>query len=264
MGNNNAVDEDQNISQNNIFRTTKYRKNKPEDTTLIINKIHQISKDLWNEYTTLFLNPNFCDNVAIAYQNKLSKLTVTQLRSINKSLNNNSDVNLDVVLTHRTDDNDKFITNQFKNKLIDLFGNNKRVNLSYKLNQIKAIIDGDDDDIFYVNPDIIKMLKNQSGGVSPDEMVYNDISKPPQSNISATPVDDISDIKYLFSDIENEVNNNKSNSEPEPKVEPEPEVKPEVESKVEPEVESEPEVKSEPNVGSKKNENISSWRIYQG
>lgn len=264
MGNNNSSYEENNNKPEKTFRKPIYRQDRPEDTTLIVNKIHEISKDLWNEYTTEFLNPNFCDRVAIAYRDRLAGLTVKQLRGVYNSLNKNNDSEqLDLVLTHKATDTDKFITDQFKSRLTDMFGNKKRVNLSYKLGEIKAIIDGDDNDIFYINSEIKDILNkniNQSGGQHPDDMVYQDMSMPPpqvqsQSGNPQVEYENMSDIETLFSDMENEVEDqnqeeskqeSKSNSQPNSQPELEPKPNSQSNSQPEPEPEPEPEPNSQP------------------
>ena len=252
MGNNNSTYN----NSEQTFRKSIYRRDKPEDTTLIVNKIHEISKVLWNEYTTKFLDPNFCDHVALAYTNRLTNLTVKQLRAVNNSLNKNNKnyEQFDLVLTHNTKDTDKFITDQFKSKLTDMFEDDKRVNLSYKLGEIKAIIDGDDNNIFYINPEIKNYLNkkiNQYGGQHPDDIVSQDMNMPPQKlNSPQKPIDDMSDIEALFANIEDEIYNNnkeeKLKSETEPKAETEVVVETETETETETEPEPEPEPKAEP------------------
>lgn len=208
MGNNNSsIDDQYDDTADQKFRSTSFREDRPEDTTLIVNKIHEISRALWNEYTTDFLDPNFCQRVAVAYKNRLSKMSVKQLRQINDNMNKaNSGIDFDLVLTHPTTDSDTFIADQFKSKLTDLFGSNKRVNLSYKLGEIKAIIDGDENDIYYINPQILALLKEQKGGQNPDEMVAQDMSAPPPPQApDADPDREISDIDALFEDLGNQI-----------------------------------------------------------
>ena len=114
------------------------------------------------EYSTYFLDPEFCNKVSLIYRNKLSGLTVKQLKDINSGINNASEITYDVSISKQPDETEKFIADQFKTVLTDYFAD-KKINLSAKNKDVKAVIE----DLSYIDPNVLEYLKNslkQSGG----------------------------------------------------------------------------------------------------
>lgn len=211
MGNNNSTTYDEE-GQLPIRQDTPISERRPEETILLVNRIHELSQRLWNEYTTDFLDPNFCQRVALAYKNRLKNLTVKQLKGINNKINNSESITYDLVLTHPTNDTETFLTDQLHSGLTDFFGN-KNVNLSFKLGDVKAVIDG----ISYIDPKVKEHLSaalssygDQQGG-NPEDDVGSIVSSPPDTSAPVPPDED--SIESIFAALKNiDVGNNSTNS----------------------------------------------------
>ena len=94
---------------------------KIEDEKLI-EEIYQAGKRIWRKYHKHFLNPEFCQNVELAYTDKLQQLSATTLNQINRNLNNNKNAKkFDIVLKYQPNHDEQFIVDQLKEELIDLF-----------------------------------------------------------------------------------------------------------------------------------------------
>lgn len=58
----------------------------------LIQKIHQIAQELGNQYTIQFLNPDFCNQVALIFNDKLLQYRKQELNNVSYSLGVVSDV----------------------------------------------------------------------------------------------------------------------------------------------------------------------------
>ena len=227
MGNNNSVPEDIQQTENVL----------PVENSLVdgiteqlINKIRNISISLYNEYSTYFLDPEFCKKVSLIYRNKLHGLSVKQLRAINSGINNAPEIIYDVSISKQPDETEKFIADQFKTVLTDYFAD-KKINLSAKNKDVKAIIE----DLSYIDPNVLEYLKNsikQSGGDGENSIIKDLSNVKPNSNSSVKK----NDFNSLLEDLKK-----MNSSDPEPAPEPAPESAPESAPEPVPEPESEPE-----------------------
>ena len=84
----------------------------------IFTKISQISFDLFNEYNNEFLKDDFCNKLALIYENKLSKFNIKILQSLYDNINSNK-INNDLLLTMQyiPKEDDKFFVNIFNDNL---------------------------------------------------------------------------------------------------------------------------------------------------
>ena len=87
MGNTNSV-PNSNITNNASKNTPKM----DFDQNSVFEKILLISNEMISKYQNNFLDPNFCDNIALIYQNKLNELDIKVLRSIYNNMNNNRNI----------------------------------------------------------------------------------------------------------------------------------------------------------------------------
>ena len=91
MGNNSSTPSNSINSTkiNNNSNNSNKNKNADIDHGAIFDKILNISNDMIMKYKNNFLDPEFCKNIALVYQNKLNELDIKVLREINNNLNNN-------------------------------------------------------------------------------------------------------------------------------------------------------------------------------
>ncbi len=83
MGNNSSTPSNSinstKINSNNSINSNK-NKNTDFDHGVIFDKILNISNDMIMKYKNNFLDPEFCKNIALVYQNKLNELDIKVLR----------------------------------------------------------------------------------------------------------------------------------------------------------------------------------------
>ena len=190
MGNNSST-------TSNSINSTKINNNNKKNTDFdhgaIFDKILNISNDMIMKYKNNFLDPEFCKNIALVYQNKLNELDIKVLREINNNLNNNSNKTnnsnntnsntnkkskeLRLLLQYNPKEDDTFFVNSFKDKLQELFWG-KNVNYSKDIfsdnhitKNFDAIIKNIQYKPFYINVKYVNKLLNsldntikQSGG----------------------------------------------------------------------------------------------------
>ena len=118
MGNTNSSNSIKQL--NNNSNTNKNNKLIQDDS--IFDKILEISNELIMTYKNDFLNPDFCNQVAYVYQNKLEDLDIKVIKEINQKINNkNNDKEIRLLLKYNPKDDDLFFANTFKEKLQEYF-----------------------------------------------------------------------------------------------------------------------------------------------
>lgn len=135
MGNTNSV------PNSNIMNNASKNIPKMEfDQNSVFEKILMISNEMISKYQNNFLDPNFCDNIAFIYQNKLNELDIKVLRSIYNNMNNNGNTKgknnannrsnnsmgntkkeLRLLLQYNPKQDETFFTDSFKDKLQEVF-----------------------------------------------------------------------------------------------------------------------------------------------
>ena len=147
MGNNSSTPSNSinstKISNTNLNENKK--KNTDFDNGAIFDKILSISNDMIMKYKNNFLDPDFCKNIALVYQNKLNELDIKVLREINNNLNNNKN-------------NSKNTNNSNSNSNI----NNSNSNSNKKNKELRLLLQYNpkEDDTFFVNSFCIFLIDN--------------------------------------------------------------------------------------------------------
>lgn len=132
-------------------------KNEDKSIEVLTDEIFDIASHLWNNYAKDFLNPRFCNNIALVYKDKLSELDVKILTGINEKLKKGTeDSDLALMMKYHLDPaHDKFdveelkevLTNHFYQKFVNITKNhslytnnkNKTENTNSKLSSSKGI-----------------------------------------------------------------------------------------------------------------------------
>ena len=124
-----------NFSEINNNLSSSSSSNKPNETNIKNNKLNEsdddiflkildISNQLLDEYNSNFLDQNFCENLAIVYEKRLSNMSIKLLKNINSQINsNNVDKELLMVMQFKPKENDTFFVDIFKDKLEEKFWN---------------------------------------------------------------------------------------------------------------------------------------------
>ena len=124
MGNTNSVPNNKNI---NIINTSKNIPKIELDQNIIFENILKISNEMITRYQNNYLEPTFCDNMALIYQNKLNELDIKVLRNIHNNINNsnnkkgNTEQELRLLLQYNPKNDETFFTDSFKVKLQEVF-----------------------------------------------------------------------------------------------------------------------------------------------
>ena len=114
MGNSNSSNSIKQI--NNSSNTNKNNTLVQDDS--IFDRILEISNELIMIYKNDFLNPDFCNQVAYVYQNKLEDLDIKVIKEINQKINNkNNNKEIKLLLKNNPKDNNLFFSNTFKEKI---------------------------------------------------------------------------------------------------------------------------------------------------
>ena len=103
----------------------------------IFQEILEISNELLNDYRSKFLQEDFCNQLALVYQDKLSHINLQLLKSINNKVNSNEpDERLMMVLQYLPKPDDSFEIDVFQEKLKDYFW---KQNVTYTKEKLEAI-----------------------------------------------------------------------------------------------------------------------------
>ena len=141
MGNSASSD---NIKQINTNSNSNKNNNIILDDS-IFDKILEISNQLILTYKKDFLNPDFCNQIAYIYQNKLEDLDVKVIKEMNQKINSkNNNKEIRLLLKYNPSDDDLFFANSFKEKLQEYFW---QQSIEYK----KDYFDKNDIDIDFNN-----------------------------------------------------------------------------------------------------------------
>ena len=107
-----------------------------QSQNVTVKNILNRSRKLWKEYHTDFLDPKFCNKIALVQYNELIELPVEQLQEINSTINNtkmNDNKRLSVVLKRRVKDNEKYKVRKLQGKINDYFSDKRRVKAVKKI-----------------------------------------------------------------------------------------------------------------------------------
>lgn len=114
----------------------------------------KMAMKLWKKYNQDYLDPNFCKNIELAYQQKLEKLPIKQLESINKNIQNNNK-KFDLVLKYQPPKDELFVVPELHEELVDLFQNKQ------KGGELSNILD---------NSNLHKFLKEPSSNLQSNDL----------------------------------------------------------------------------------------------
>jgi hypothetical protein len=107
-----------------------------QSQNVTVKNILNRSRKLWKEYHTDFLDPKFCNKIALVQYNELIELPVEQLQEINSTINNtkmNDNKRLSVVLKRRVKDNEKYKVRKLQGKINNYFSDKRRVKAVKKI-----------------------------------------------------------------------------------------------------------------------------------
>ena len=100
----------------------------------IVQNILSISRKLWKQYHTDFLDPEFCNKIALVYYNELSDLSIEELNSVNNRINSgnsNKTKKISIVLKKKMQKNSnssqKYKVEALQKKVFDFFSDRRRV-----------------------------------------------------------------------------------------------------------------------------------------
>ena len=138
----------------------------------LFDEIHGKSKLLYDRYKTEFLSKSFCQQVSITYSKMLYKLPMKSLRKIHDKLYDESKdqniADLDLVVTYNPMNEEKFLVDYLRGKIIENF-KNKKIDKNVTKNGIKLTMP----DIYYIQNRALQVLdqaykreygKKQRGG----------------------------------------------------------------------------------------------------
>jgi len=95
----------------------------------IFNKILEVSNNLLIEYNNEFLKEDFCNNIAIIYEKKLSNFNINILKNLYSNINSPTiDNEMLLTLQYIPKHDEEFITETFKDNLNEKFWN-ERINI---------------------------------------------------------------------------------------------------------------------------------------
>ena len=226
MGNSTSSNNIKQINSNSNSNSNSSKNNNLILDDSIFDKILEISNELIITYKKDFLNPDFCNQIAYIYQNKLEDLDIKLIREMNQKINSkNNNKEIRLLLKYNPSDDDLFFANSFKEKLQEYFW---QQSIEYKKDYFdKNDINIDFDNISsymkfkpkYINPKHVNKLLNFhndnsfSGGAKKfninnySKTLNNQFNKlkSKNSNTSNKP-------KSSNNSINNKSNNNKSNN----------------------------------------------------
>ncbi len=103
----------------------------------VFQEILQLGNGLLNDYRSRFLQEDFCEQLALVFQDKLSHINIQLLKSMNNKVNSNEhDENLMMVLQYLPKTDDTFQIDIFQEKLKDYFW---KQNISYSKEKLETI-----------------------------------------------------------------------------------------------------------------------------
>ncbi len=141
----NQASQIQQPSSNNQSKSVSTNNTKKENITeaILVNdddvfqEILQLGNGLLNDYRSRFLQEDFCDQLALVFQDKLSHINLQLLKSMNNKVNSNEhDEKLMMVLQYLPKTDDTFQIDIFQEKLKDYFW---KQNVSYSKEKLEAI-----------------------------------------------------------------------------------------------------------------------------
>jgi len=122
------------------------------------------SQELYNENRQLFLDPEFCERIAITYSKKLYQLPIEKIKVIHEQIKQNNN-DLELKISYDSLKEEKFIVNELTGKIIERFKNQKiPQTATYKGVELSF------PDIFYIQNRVLFLLDNiqervkQNGG----------------------------------------------------------------------------------------------------
>lgn len=95
-----------------------------EDKALI-DKILKKSKELYEKNKEQFLDPEFCERIAITYSRKLYQLPIEKVKTIHDKIEAQNHQNLELTISYDPLKEEKFIVNELSGRLVDHFKNKK-------------------------------------------------------------------------------------------------------------------------------------------
>jgi len=113
----------------------KINENSLPDEEEIFQKMVDVSNQLFSEYNNEYLNPNFCNKLAIIFEKKLNYLHIKLLRAMNDKINTENVDNeflMEFQYMPKNSKEDKFFVDIFKGPLKDFFWN-QSINISDEL-----------------------------------------------------------------------------------------------------------------------------------
>jgi hypothetical protein len=153
-----------NTESNIVVNSKNAEKIRADEIDILAEEITRTAKKLWRNYQIDFLNPDFCKNVELSYRNKLHGLTVSQLKNVNDKIENSDSKKFEIYLKYNPNSEEKFIVDELKTELIDLFYNNiiqfekDKIQLNNYIAQSSA---QSSSSMKYIRPGL---NKNQKGG----------------------------------------------------------------------------------------------------
>jgi len=144
----------------NVLGTTetevKEVKQAQAEDKILFDKILKKSQELYNLNKEQFLDPNFCERIAITYSKKLYQLPVEKIRTIHDKVENSTgEKNLEVTISYDPLKEEKFLVNELSGRIQEYFKGKKLVNnLDYKGLKISF------PDIAYVQNRVLYLLDN--------------------------------------------------------------------------------------------------------
>jgi hypothetical protein len=118
------------------IQSSETNTNRKQTQNEVVKNILNRSRKLWKEYHTDFLDPNFCNKIALVEYNELIELPIEKLNKINNSINNtkmNDNKRLSVVFKRKKQDNEKYKVKQLQGKINDYFSDKRRVKAVKKI-----------------------------------------------------------------------------------------------------------------------------------
>ena len=92
---------------------------------ILIDKILKKSKEIYDKNKEQFLDPEFCERIAITYSRKLYQLPLEKVKTIHDKIESNSGQNLELTISYDPLKEEKFIVNELSGRLVDHFKNKK-------------------------------------------------------------------------------------------------------------------------------------------
>ena len=100
------------------------------ENKMLITKILNKAKELYDKNMTLFLDEEFCNNMYIAYSKKLYDLPIkkSEIKEVYNQINSPiKNDNLQLIIKSKSLDDEKYLISQLSGKIVDHFKNNKYI-----------------------------------------------------------------------------------------------------------------------------------------